>query len=147
VITQPLELLARVRRPPRSNDVLAYVSVGALALLFVLFGSKYVLSPGIPISLPRDPLARQSAAPTDLVVNMQRDNIILFEAGRYSLDGFKQRLGTLVQAQGPVRLLLRADRQVSGQALINFTAVAMEAGCAVQLAADVPAESGALGPN
>ena len=71
--------------------------------------------------------------------HFQRDNLILFEGGRYSMDGFKQRLGEVVAAQGPTRLLLRVDKQTSAQALVTFTAVATGAGCDVQIAAEAAA--------
>jgi biopolymer transport protein ExbD len=76
---------------------------------------------------------------TGLVVNLQRDNLILFEGGRYSMDGFRQRLAEVVKEKGASRLLLRADKQTSAQALITFTAVATAAGCEVQIAAEAPA--------
>jgi len=141
VITQPLGLAAHLRKTPRSYDVLFYVNIGVLALFFTLFGSKYVLSPGIQFELPSDPSAVDSAMATGLVVNMQRDNLILFEGGRYSLEMFKVKLEEVAKSQTgkePNRLLLRADRQTSTQALGAFISVAVAAGFGVQLAADVP---------
>ena len=145
MITQPL--VAHLRKPPRSLDVLFYVNVGVLALFFTLWGSKYVLSPGIPFDLPISDGAVESAVATDFVVNMQRDNLILFEGGRYSLESFKVKLDEVANGQGGkgrARLLLRTDRQTSTQALGAFLAVAMAAGFSVQLAADVP-QTGAAG--
>jgi len=139
VITQPLELDKHLRPPPRSFDVFFYVNVGVLALFLTLFTSKFVLAPGQTISVPELPRGAVAAQPTGLVVNLQRDNLILFEGGRYSMDGFQQRLGEVVAAKGPTRLLLRVDRQTSAQALVTFTAVATAAGCDVQIAAEASA--------
>ncbi len=138
MITQPFEFEKLLRPPPRSFDVFFYVNVGVLALFLSLFTAKYVLMPGYTIELPvlADPVA--TARTTDLVVNLQRDNLILFEGGRYSLDGFKLRLAEVVAARGPLCLLLRADRQVSSQALAAFSAAVLEAKCSVQVAADLP---------
>jgi biopolymer transport protein ExbD len=137
VITQPLELEKHLRPPPRSFDVFFFVNVGVLALFLSLFTAKFVLLPGNPIELPvlSDPIS--SARTIDLVVNLQRDNLILFEGGRYSMDGFKQKLAEVVAQKGPMCLLLRADKQVSSQALMTFSAVALESKCSVQVAADV----------
>jgi biopolymer transport protein ExbD len=137
VITQPLDLAAHLRPPPRSFDVFFFVNVAVLGLFLTLFTSKFVLAPGETISVPQ--LEGGSAMTTGLVVNLQRDNLILFEGGRYSMDGFRQRLAEVVREKGASRLLLRADRQTSAQALITFTAVATAAGCEVQIAAEAPA--------
>lgn len=139
MITQPLELDKHLRPPPRSFDVFFYVNVGVLALFLTLFTSKFVLAPGPNFDLPVVPNPVVTAQPTGLVVNLQRDNLILFEGGRYSMDGFKQRLGEVVAAQGQTRLLLRVDKQTSAQALVTFTAVATGAGCDVQIAAEAAA--------
>ena len=138
MLTEPLELSSRLRPLPRNGDALFYVTVGALVLFFLLFGSRFVLAPGITFSLPQNAAAVASAAPTDLVVNLQRDTLVLFEGGRYSLEGFRQKLDEVVKARGPVRLLLLADRQTSSQGLGALISTAMAAGCGVQLAADLP---------
>ena len=139
MITQPLELDKHLRPPPRSFDVFFYVNVGVLALFLTLFASKFVLAPGVTIALPAMEGAVANAQPTGWVVDLQRDNLILFEGGRYSMDGFKQRLGEAVAEKGAQRLLLRADKQASTQALGTFIAVATAAGCEVQMAAESPA--------
>ena len=139
MITQPLELDKHLRPPPRSFDVFFYVNVGVLALFLSLFTTKFVLEPGVPISVPVVENATGMAQIAGLVVNLQRDNLILFEGGRYSMDGFKQRLGEVVAEKGPRRLLLRVDKQASSQALVTFTAAALAAGCDVQIAAEAAA--------
>jgi biopolymer transport protein ExbD len=139
VITQPFEFEKHLRPPPRSFDVFFYVNVGVLALFLTLFTSKFVLAPGPRFELPVVPNPLETAQVADLVVNLQRDNLILFEGGRYSMDGFKQRLGEVVAAKGATRLLLRVDKQTSAQALVTFTSVATAAGCDVQIAAEAPA--------
>ncbi len=139
MITQPFEFEKHLRPPPRSFDVFFYVNVGVLALFLTLFTSKFVLAPGPRFELPVVPNPLETAQVADLVVNLQRDNLILFEGGRYSMDGFKQRLGEVVAAKGATRLLLRVDKQTSAQALVTFTSVATAAGCDVQIAAEAPA--------
>ena len=138
MITQPLELDKHLRPPPRSFDVFFYVNVGVLALFLTLFTSKFVLAPGPTITPPVMEGALETAQPTGLVVNLQRDNLILFEGGRYSMDGFKQRLAEVVAEKGTMRLLLRVDKQTSSQALVTFSAAATAAGCSVQIAAEPP---------
>lgn len=137
--TQPLELEKHLRPPPRNFDVFFYVNVGVLALFLTLFTSKFVLAPGETITVPEMHGATSWGQTTGLVVNLQRDNLILFEGGRYSMDGFRQKLAEVVAERGAMRLLLRVDKQSSAQALVTFTAAATAAGCDVQIAAEAAA--------
>ena len=47
MITRPLDLSSRLRRPPSGYEFIFYVNAGLIVLLFVLFGSRFVLSPGL----------------------------------------------------------------------------------------------------
>ena len=49
MITRPLDLAAKMRAEPRSFDALFYVNVGVLALFFLVFGSRFVLAPGLGV--------------------------------------------------------------------------------------------------
>jgi hypothetical protein len=52
VITRPLDIARHLSPAPRNFDVLFYVNVGALALFFLLFGSRFVLAPGLVLGEP-----------------------------------------------------------------------------------------------
>jgi biopolymer transport protein ExbD len=54
MIARPLDLASRLRPAPRSFDAFYYVNAGLLALFFALFGSRFVLEPGLGLdfSLP-----------------------------------------------------------------------------------------------
>jgi biopolymer transport protein ExbD len=49
VITRPLDLLSKLRPPPRSFDFLFLLNGGLIALFFSLFSSHFVLSPGLRV--------------------------------------------------------------------------------------------------
>lgn len=49
MITRPLNLAGYLRPTPRNFDVLFVVNAGLLALFFTLFGSRFVLSPGLAV--------------------------------------------------------------------------------------------------
>jgi biopolymer transport protein ExbD len=138
MITQPLDLARHLRPAPRNFDLYFYFNVGLLVLFLSLFVTRFVLAPGMPISVPEMNGAVEWARTTGRVVNLQRDNRVLFEGGRYTVDGFQRRLAEMVAAQGTTRLLLRVDRQTSAQALVTVVAVATGAGCDVQIAAEAP---------
>ncbi|MFT3782888.1 MAG: biopolymer transporter ExbD [Nibricoccus sp.] len=50
MITRPLDLLSKLRPPPRNYDFLFLVNGALIALFFSLFGSRFILSPGLRIS-------------------------------------------------------------------------------------------------
>ena len=50
MVTRPLDLLSRVRKPTAGPDWLYFVNAGLIVLFFVLFGSRFVISPGIVVS-------------------------------------------------------------------------------------------------
>lgn len=47
MITRPLDLASRLRPPPRGLDWLFVMNVALVALFFSLFGSRFVLAPGL----------------------------------------------------------------------------------------------------
>jgi biopolymer transport protein ExbD len=76
VITRPLDLLSKLRPPPRNFDFLFLVNCGLIALFFTLFSSHFVLSPGLRVNnedimLPsnRDAVVNATATPISVSVN------------------------------------------------------------------------------
>ncbi|MDI1247334.1 MAG: biopolymer transporter ExbD [Lacunisphaera sp.] len=150
MITRPLELESRMSPPPRDLDFVAWVNVGVIVLFFGLFGSNFVLAPGLPVGvgeqgtlvLPSVGAASQGAGTASVVVSYRSDNMILFEGGMYlSLSELRKhmdKVGYTKQHPGAV-MLVRADRQVTVQAFADLCEMAREVGFAnVLLAAEPP---------
>ena len=74
MITRPLDLASRLRPPPRSFDSLFFVNVGVIALFFFVFGSRFVLAPGLGVNftLPELRGADAGAARTTHVISVAR---------------------------------------------------------------------------
>ena len=93
MITGPLDLRSRLSPPPRDLDFFAWVNVGVIVLFFALLGSRFVLAPGLPVgleggaelALPVVGTGTQVAAPASVVVSYRRNDVILFEGGKYTL--------------------------------------------------------------
>lgn len=143
MITRPLDLVSRLSPPPRDLDVFAWVNVGLIALFFGLLGSQFVLAPGLPIGvaadsaldLPRMDGAVNAAGPASVVVSYRRDNVILFEGGKYTLAELRAPMEDYARLHPGAVLLVRADRQVSMQAFLDLCEMARQAGFANVLAA------------
>jgi biopolymer transport protein ExbD len=83
MITRPLELASRLRAEPRSLDWLFFVNVGLLALFFALFGSRFVLAPGVPVGfrLPTVPKGEAALAVTTHRISVAGPNLMFVNDG------------------------------------------------------------------
>jgi len=142
MITRPLDLASRLRPPPRSWDALFWVNGGLIALFFVLFGSRFVLSPGLPLlhegfALPAMKGGVEGARPTSDVISLPRPGMALTDDGLHGYASLRGWLETRAAAQttGEARLLIQADVSVPMADLVLLHDMAREAGfVGVQLA-------------
>ncbi|MEN9841992.1 MAG: hypothetical protein RL376_1792 [Verrucomicrobiota bacterium] len=133
MITRPLDLASRLRSGPRGMDALFYVNVGALAVFFLVFGSRFVLAPGLAVDfvLPQVGAAAISARTTDLVIAVPASNLAVVEGA--VLD-FKS-LGVWLRANNGGagagrRLLVQASASLPTRDLAALYALAADAGLA-----------------
>lgn len=141
MITRPLGLSDRLRPAPRSFDALFFVNAILLGLFFVLFGSRFVVSPGVEIENPdfHVPVVNGAitrAVPTRMVIDLPRPGVAFTEEGVQTY----ARLGDWLKRQAAVRpggrVLIRADgRVVPTQDLLEVAELVWAAGFEVQLAA------------
>ena len=135
MITGPLELRSRLSPPPRDLDFFAWVNVGVIVL--------FVLAPGLPINvagvselvLPQMTGATDSAGPASVVVSYRRDNVILFEGGKYTMPELRKHMEAYAKQHPGAVMLVRADHQVSMQAFLALCEMARQVGFANVLAA------------
>jgi len=136
MITRPLDLESRMSPPPRDFNAVAWVNVGLIVLFFSLLGSRFVLATGVligvgeagAIELPSVNPASASTAATSVVVSYRRDNVILFEGGMYSLAELRKHMEAYTRSNPGSVMLVRADKQVSNQALADLFAMAGSVG-------------------
>jgi biopolymer transport protein ExbD len=137
MVTQPLDLQSHLRPPPRSFDFFYFADLALLGVFFLLMGSQFVLAPGMPMNLPVMEDSTGLAQPADLVVSMRGDDGILFEGGLFPLKAFESKLAEVMAARGATAVLVRVDRQVTAQGLLDLCAAARRAGARhVQIAAE-----------
>ena len=147
MITRPLDLESRLSPPPRDLNFVAWVNVGVIVLFFGLLGSRFVLAPGVPVGVGGQPgvielpsTGSAAAGMASVVVSYRRDDVILFEGGKYNLAELRQHMAGYAKDHPGAVMLVRADRQVSLQSFLDLCAMAREVGFAnVQVAAEKPA--------
>lgn len=131
MITRPLDLASRLRPAPRGLDALFYVNVGALALFFAVFGSRFVLAPGLAVdfTLPTASLPGTSTRITDFVIAVPASNMAVVEGAVLDF----QALGVWLRERGgeggqPRRLLVQASASLPARDLVALYAMAANAG-------------------
>lgn len=146
MITRPLNLSSRLRQPPRSFEFLFFVNAGLIALFFVMFGSRFVLSPGLGIdfTVPQLPAAVDGAVATDVVVAVKGADLAFVEGAKVNFAGLRQYLAERARGHGRLRLLVQADATLTARELTEIYDMAKAAGfAAVQIAAE-PSPGGPL---
>lgn len=145
MITRPLDLQSKLNPPPRDLDLFFWVNVGAVVLFFALLGSRFVLAPGVPVQVGGTPAALElpqanSAAQgsASVVVSYRRDNMVLFEGGIYELGDLNKAMEAYAKKHPGSTMLVRVDKQVSVQGLLELFDMARAVGFAQVLLAAEP---------
>jgi biopolymer transport protein ExbD len=145
MITRPLDISSRLKPEPRSFDFLFYVNVGVVALFFTLFGSRFVLAPGLGVDF-RVPEVAGAAAGAQLTTHRitvrQSGQIFADDGGLITLKQLEQWLGRQKTKTAQPSLLILASAGVRNDELAEIVTVANKAGFAVIWGALEPAPSG-----
>jgi biopolymer transport protein ExbD len=113
MITRPLDLASRLRPEPRNFDWLFYVNVVVLVFFFSLYGSPFVLAPGLSVQLPVAAGANANAKPITHFISVLPSGRVLTPEGPLKLEQLETWLAKqATTAKSPV-LLVRGDRAVS----------------------------------
>jgi len=142
MITRPLNLSSHLQPPPRFMDGVFYANVVLLGLFFAVFGSRFILSPGVNLGradfgIASSDVALAGAVSTSAVISLLGPEMVFTDAGRMSYAELAVWLPTQVQAggEGQPRLLVRASAGVTARDLMRLSDLALAAGFAgVQLA-------------
>jgi len=129
VITRPLDLASKLRSEPRSFDCLFYVNVGLIAFFFSLFGSRFVLAPGLGVDfqIPKMAGAVEGAAITDRFISVLPSGQI-FADGLLTMSQLREWLKIEAKKLREPSLLVRASEGVPISQLTEIVSAAREAG-------------------
>lgn len=140
MITRPLDLASRLRAAPRGLDALFYVNVAVLAVFFFVFGSRFVLAPGLPVDFAL-PLADSTATArltTDVVIAVPASNMAVVDGAVVDFSGLGEWLRAQAGDSSRVaggerslsrkRLLVQASGSLPARDLTQLYALAADAG-------------------
>jgi biopolymer transport protein ExbD len=130
MISCPLNLGGHLRGQTMRLDALFYVNVGLLAVFFSLFGSRFVLAPGLGVDflVPSIAGAGAGARTTTHQITVRRSGQILADDGLVTI---KQLEEWLHREKGRTRapsLLVLASVGVPSDELADIVSVAQKAG-------------------
>ena len=132
MITRPFNFEAMIKRPEARLEAVPFIDVFLIAVFFSVLSSKFVLAPGIALSLPSTRAAPVDAIPTAHVLTVmetQGAEVLIYETGGIlTLDSFAKVLAERGEDFSDAVLLIRADRDVSLQVLTRVWEIALEAG-------------------
>jgi len=143
MIARPLDLASRLRPAPRNFDTLFYVNVGLVAVFFLMFGSPFVLAPGLGVDfkVPDLPGAVAGAATTDRFISVLPSGQI-FADGLLSMPQLREWLKAEARKSREPSLLVRADGAVPIDRLAEIYSAATDAGFKrIVLGAEEPSAS------
>jgi len=127
MLSRPLDLASRLTPSPRNFDLFFYINVGALALFFITFGSRFILAPGLVIALPEISTARSQAVRTTSHLKLLASGQILTDAGMQTLSELPAWLKSeAMLAKKPVLLVL-AGVDVPVESITRVYGMASEA--------------------
>ena len=142
MITRPLDLASRLRPPPRNFDAVFLINGALIVLFFFIFGSRFVLAPGLGLDfkLPEMAGAVEGAASAPVVISVPRTNMVLVEDGMLNYAQLRVWLRQRAHGQKGLTLLVRADRSVPLQDIGAISEMAVQAGFTggVQVAMEAP---------
>ena len=148
MITRPLDLATQLRRTPRSFDWAFYVNFGLIALFFVLFGSRFVLSPALTVDgknvqLPTTPVGASSYVPSTLRVSVKANKQIFVDPnGLVTFEQLRTWMAEQAKRSPGAGLLLLSDAGVTVDTITQISHAATQVGLEFNLAVE-PAKDGA----
>lgn len=132
MITRPLDLASKLREASPGGVHLFYINVGLLALFFGLFGSRFVLSPGLSTDfvLPKAGVPGVSAQIADLVIAVPSSGIALADGQVLDFRSLGLWLKEKNTNSSRRRLLIQASSSLPAKDLAEIYVLAAKAGFA-----------------
>jgi biopolymer transport protein ExbD len=130
MITRPLDLASRLRPEPRNFDALFYVNVGLLVGFFFLFGSRFVLAPGLGVDfrLPTAAGVNANAKRPSHVIDVLATGQIFTSDGARKMEEMDAWFVEQARTTKEPLLLVRGDARVLTSVVAQISSAAKRAG-------------------
>jgi biopolymer transport protein ExbD len=134
MIARPLDLATHLRGQPRSFDWVFYVNFALIVLFFVLFGSRFVLSPALAVDgedlrLSTVSEATASRVASTLAVSVKANGQIFVDPnGLVNYEQLRVWLAARSKRSPGATVLIRPDRSVPFDDVAKIAVAAQEVG-------------------
>ena len=152
MITRPLDLLSKLRPPPRNFDFLFLVNGGLIALFFTLFSSHFVLSPGLRVNgadltLSESPGALNNPVATPVSISINANGQVWGDTGLIPDSKLNEWFSNQIKRAPGSTLLVIADRSATTGVTMKIKDAAVAAGFKdIQLAEQMDATATGSAP-
>ncbi len=133
MITRPLDLLSKLRPQPRNFDFLFLLNGGLIAFFFTLFGSQFVLSPGLRVNgadlmLHPSKGALDNPTATLVSISINANGQVLGDAGLIPPAKLNDWLATQAKRAPDSILLVIADKSATTEKIMTIKDASVAAG-------------------
>lgn len=120
------------RLPPLKTgfDVVAVLDLIAIALFISLLFTRFVIAPGVRVSLPETDLRMPQNASSVAVLTIGNKGMLFFDGGVYDLNSIDQAFARFMQTSGDNSsvVLLKTEASISLQVFLELCQMAQDAG-------------------
>jgi biopolymer transport protein ExbD len=128
--TEPLGLMAQLKRPSIKLDVVPVIDLLVIALLFSLLFTRFVMVPGVRVDLPDSEMQMQPSNLPVAVLTIGNRGMLFFDGAVFELNsidrGFRQQIEKTPGED--IVLLVKTEGSMDLQLFLELCRMAQEAG-------------------
>jgi biopolymer transport protein ExbD len=148
--TEPLGLMAQLKRPPISFDMIPVLDILVIALLFSLLFTRFVMVPGVRVDLPDSGMQMQPSNLPVAVLTIGNRGMLFFDGAVFELNSIDTSFQNYIEELPgkDVVLLVKTEGSMDLQLFLELCQMAQNAGFVqVQIAGEhLPNSESPLSP-
>ena len=148
--TEPLGLMAQLKRPPISFDMIPVLDLLVIALLFSLLFTRFVMLPGVRVDLPDSGMQMQPSNLPVAVLTIGNRGMLFFDGAVFELNSIDPSFQNYIEELSgkDVVLLVKTEGSMDLQLFLELCQMAQNAGFVqVQIAGEhLPNSESQLSP-
>ena len=149
--TEPLGLMAQLKRPPISFDMIPVLDLLVIALLFSLLFTRFVMVPGVRVDLPDSGMQMQPSNLPVAVLTIGNRGMLFFDGAVFELNSIDPSFQNYIEELSgkDVVLLVKTEGSMDLQLFLELCQMAQNAGFVqVQIAGEhLPNSESPLSPS
>lgn len=129
--TSPFGLLARLKRAESGLDWVPALDMVVVALLISLIFTRFVIVPGVEVSLPSTDLRMQPSEESVAVLTLQSRGMLFFNGSVYNPGSLQRAFADYMEEDGKARrsvLLVKAEADIGLERFLEICREAESAG-------------------